>query len=97
MVPAGLGSGTIIHPEGCVITNRHVVTLPNNQTAETVFVKLNDRREFRAKVLGVDPKTDIAVLKVDERSACLTPASPTATRCASATWCWPSATRSASA
>jgi len=68
MVPAGLGSGTIIHPEGYVITNRHVVTLPNNQTAETVYVKLNDRREFRAKVLGVDPKTDIAVLKVEERN-----------------------------
>ncbi|MEY3772100.1 MAG: hypothetical protein RL067_113 [Verrucomicrobiota bacterium] len=68
MVPAGLGSGTIIHPDGYVITNRHVVTLPNNQTAETVFVKLNDRREFRAKVLGVDAKTDIAVLKVEERN-----------------------------
>ena len=68
MVPAGLGSGTIIHPDGYVITNRHVVTLPNNQTAETVYVKLNDRREFRAKVLGVDPKTDIAVLKVEERN-----------------------------
>ena len=68
MVPAGLGSGTIIHPDGYVITNRHVVTLPNNQTAETVFVKLNDRREFRAKALGVDAKTDIAVLKVEERN-----------------------------
>ncbi len=68
MVPAGLGSGTIIHPDGYVITNRHVVTLPNNQTAETVFVKLNDRRAFRAKVLGVDAKTDIAVLKIEGRN-----------------------------
>jgi S1-C subfamily serine protease len=68
MVPAGLGSGTIVHPDGYVVTNRHVVTLPNNTTAETVFVKLNDRREFRARVLGVDAKTDVAVLKIDERN-----------------------------
>ena len=68
MIPVGLGSGTIVHPDGYVITNRHVVTLQNNATAETVFVKLNDRREFRAKVLGVDAKTDVAVLKIDEKN-----------------------------
>jgi S1-C subfamily serine protease len=67
-VPAGLGSGTIINPDGYIITNRHVVTLPNNTTAESVFVTLKDRREFRAKVLGVDNKTDIAVLKIEGRS-----------------------------
>ena len=67
-VPAGLGSGTIIHPDGYVITNRHVVTMPNNTTAETVFVNLSDRREFRARVLGVDAKTDVAVLKIEARN-----------------------------
>ena len=67
-VPAGLGSGTIIHPDGYVITNRHVVTMPNNTTAETVYVNLSDRREFRAKVLGVDAKTDVAVLKIEGRN-----------------------------
>lgn len=67
MIPAGLGSGTIIHPDGYVVTNRHVVTMPNGSTAETVYVKLADRREFRAKVLGVDPNADIAVLKIDAR------------------------------
>ena len=67
MIPAGLGSGTIVHPDGFVVTNRHVVTMPNGSTAETVYVKLSDRREFRAKVLGVDANADIAVLKIDAR------------------------------
>ena len=67
MIPAGLGSGTIIHPDGFVVTNRHVVTMPDGSTAETVYVKLSDRREFRAKVLGVDANADIAVLKIDAR------------------------------
>lgn len=56
----GEGSGFIIDPNGIVLTNAHVV-----QGASNVTVKLTDRREFRAKVLGMDPKTDIAVLKID--------------------------------
>jgi serine protease Do len=56
----GEGSGFIINKDGIILTNAHVV-----KGADTVTVKLTDRREFRAKVLGVDPKTDIAVLKVD--------------------------------
>ncbi len=66
-IPTGLGSGTIINPDGYVVTNRHVVTMQDGSTAKTVFVKLLDRREFRAKVLGVDANTDIAVLKIDAR------------------------------
>ena len=66
-IPTGLGSGTIINPDGYVVTNRHVVTMQDGSTAKTVFVKLSDRREFRAKVLGVDANTDIAVLKIDAR------------------------------
>ncbi|MBE7939584.1 MULTISPECIES: DegQ family serine endoprotease [Ramlibacter] len=56
----GLGSGFIIDPNGIIMTNAHVV-----KDANEVTVKLTDRREFRAKVLGTDPKTDIAVLKIN--------------------------------
>ena len=56
----GEGSGFIVSKDGIILTNAHVV-----KDASTVTVKLTDRREFRAKVLGTDPKTDIAVLKVD--------------------------------
>ena len=59
----GLGSGFIISPDGLIMTNAHVV-----KNAKTVTVKLTDRREFKAKVLGMDPKTDIAVLKIDARN-----------------------------
>lgn len=59
----GQGSGFIISPDGLVMTNAHVV-----KGATEVIVKLTDRREFRAKVLGSDPKTDIAVLKIDAKN-----------------------------
>jgi len=58
----GQGSGFIIDPNGIVLTNAHVV-----KGATDVTVKLTDRREFRAKVLGTDPKTDVAVLKIDAK------------------------------
>ena len=56
----GQGSGFIVSGDGTILTNAHVV-----KDASEVTVKLTDRREFRAKVLGVDPKTDVAVLKID--------------------------------
>jgi serine protease Do len=59
----GLGSGFIIDPSGLIMTNAHVV-----KGADEVTVKLTDRREYRAKVLGADPKTDIAVLKIDAKN-----------------------------
>lgn len=55
----GLGSGFIISPDGVVLTNAHVV-----DGASEVIVKLTDRREFKAKVMGVDKGSDIAVLKI---------------------------------
>jgi serine protease Do len=55
-----LGSGFIISPDGLILTNAHVV-----RDAKRVTVKLADRREFKAKVLGIDTATDIAVLKID--------------------------------
>ena len=57
------GSGFIIDSGGVVLTNAHVV-----QSADAVTVTLMDRREFTAKVLGLDRTTDIAVLKIDARS-----------------------------
>ena len=60
-IPArGMGSGFIISPAGLVLTNAHVVA-----TAKEVTVKLTDKREFRARVLGVDRPTDIALLKIE--------------------------------
>ena len=56
----GLGSGVIVSPEGYILTNNHVV-----DGATSVQVVLPDRREFKARVIGKDDKTDIAVVKID--------------------------------
>ena len=58
----GQGSGFILSADGIVLTNAHVV-----QNTDEVTVKLTDRREFSAKVLGSDAATDIAVLRIDAR------------------------------
>ena len=58
----GQGSGFIVSADGLILTNAHVV-----RGARQVTVKLSDRREFAAKVLGSDATTDIAVLKVDAK------------------------------
>ncbi|HWQ39426.1 MAG TPA: DegQ family serine endoprotease [Burkholderiales bacterium] len=55
-----LGSGFIITPDGYILTNAHVV-----HAAEDITVKLNDKREFKAKVIGSDRRTDVAVIKID--------------------------------
>src|SRR5690606_22911726 len=57
---SSLGSGFIISKEGYVITNNHVVA-----EAEEVVVRLNDRREFVAKIVGTDERSDIAMLKIE--------------------------------
>jgi serine protease Do len=54
-----LGSGFIIDPDGLILTNNHVV-----ENAQKIMVKLSDEREFKAKVVGRDPKTDIALISI---------------------------------
>ncbi|MFO7276346.1 MAG: DegQ family serine endoprotease [Pseudomonadota bacterium] len=58
--PRGAGSGFIVSPDGYILTNAHVV-----DRAAQVTVKLTDRREFVAKVVGVDTRSDVAVIKID--------------------------------
>jgi len=55
-----LGSGFIISQDGYILTNAHVV-----ETAEEITVKLTDKREFKAKVIGSDRRTDVALIKID--------------------------------
>jgi serine protease Do len=57
----GLGSGVIIDQKGLILTNNHVV-----ENAEKITVKLSDDREFDAKIIGRDPKTDIAVIQIND-------------------------------
>ncbi len=58
-----LGSGVIVSPEGYILTNNHVV-----DGATDVQVTLSDKREFKARIVGADPKTDVAVLKIDAKN-----------------------------
>ena len=55
-----LGSGFIISADGYILTNSHVVA-----AAEDITVKLNDKREYKAQLIGVDRRTDVAVIKID--------------------------------
>lgn len=55
-----LGSGFIINADGYIMTNAHVV-----DSADKITVRLTDKREFRAKVIGVDKRTDVALLKIE--------------------------------
>ncbi len=57
---SGLGSGVIVSPNGYILTNNHVV-----EGASKLEVRLSDDRKFEAKVVGTDPKIDIAVLKIE--------------------------------
>ncbi|HEY7504825.1 MAG TPA: Do family serine endopeptidase [Gemmatimonadales bacterium] len=62
-IEQGSGSGFVVSADGYILTNNHVV-----EGAEQVTVRLLDRREFKAKVVGTDPNTDVAVLKIDAKN-----------------------------
>jgi serine protease Do len=61
-VPRGVGSGFILSADGYVMTNAHVI-----DDADEVMVRLTDKREFKARVVGADKRTDVAVLKIEAR------------------------------
>ncbi|HXV80492.1 MAG TPA: trypsin-like peptidase domain-containing protein, partial [Candidatus Binatia bacterium] len=58
------GSGFIIGSDGSILTNAHVV-----EDAKKIIVKLSDKREFEAKLLGKDLKTDVAIIKIDSKES----------------------------
>ena len=63
---SSLGSGFVVSPDGYIVTNNHVVTAQNGtDPVDSITVTLNDEREYEAKVIGRDPLTDLALLKVD--------------------------------
>jgi serine protease Do len=64
----GIGSGVIASPDGYIITNHHVI-----KDADEISVKLNDNRIFDAKLVGVDPSTDLALLKIDAKDLSFIP------------------------
>lgn len=59
-IQRGVGSGVIVSPDGYILTNNHVI-----EGAEKIMVELADKRTFRAQVVGTDPLSDLAVLKIE--------------------------------
>ena len=64
----GMGSGVIVSADGYIVTNNHVV-----EKADDIEVSLPDKRKFKAKVIGTDPKTDVAVIKIDAKELPILP------------------------
>ena len=67
----GLGTGFIIDKDGTIITNNHVVSQEDGSVATTISVKLSDDRELPCTVVGRDPPTDIAVVRIDPKGLTL--------------------------
>jgi serine protease Do len=63
-----LGSGVIISPNGYIVTNNHVI-----EKASEIQVQLGNRKEYKAKLIGTDPRTDVAVIKIDASSLPVVP------------------------
>ncbi len=61
--PFGLGSGFVISADGYIVTNAHVI-----DNAEEIYVRFTDKREMKAKVIGVDKRSDVALVKVDAKN-----------------------------
>ena len=85
-----LGSGVIVSPEGYILTASHVV-----EGAESVKVALSSgEKEFDAKVIGTDPPSDLAVLKIDAKRTLPAVTIADSEKLEVVMWCWRSATRS---
>ncbi len=66
---SSLGSGFIISPDGYVVTNNHVIApARNGATVEEITVTMSDRKEYQARLIGRDPASDLAVLKIDAKN-----------------------------
>ncbi|MBX3097339.1 MAG: trypsin-like peptidase domain-containing protein [Fimbriimonadaceae bacterium] len=69
LFPAGSGSGVVLSQDGLIVTNNHVVTIEARNgvrtPADAVRVELSDGKSFEAKIIGLDPRADIALLKID--------------------------------
>jgi serine protease Do len=65
-VAQSLGSGVIVEPDGVIVTNNHVI-----EGALEIVIALADRREFEARLLAADPRTDLAVLRIDPKGEAL--------------------------
>jgi Do/DeqQ family serine protease len=59
---SAMGSGVIVSPDGYIVTNNHVV-----QDATSITITLNDKRVYKASVVGTDPSTDLALIRIDEK------------------------------
>ncbi len=59
----GMGSGVIVTPDGYILTNAHVV-----KDADEIMVNLSDKRSLAAKVVGIDPNSDMAVIKINAKN-----------------------------
>lgn len=67
--PYGAGSGVIVSDKGYIVTNHHVVHDQRGKPVDKIRIRLQDKREFEAELIGSDQKTDVAVLKVESASA----------------------------
>ncbi len=66
-VPQGVGSGVILNANGYIITNNHVISNQQGGVADEILVRLSSGKEYKARVVGRDSKTDVAVLKVNAK------------------------------
>ncbi|MFC1528485.1 trypsin-like peptidase domain-containing protein [Candidatus Latescibacterota bacterium] len=66
VTPKGMGSGVIVDREGYILTNNHVIeNRTNDSVADKITVKINDAEEYSAEVIGRDPQTDLAIIKLE--------------------------------
>ena len=68
-VAEAVGSGFFISPDGYIVTNNHVISLDREGQADEVTVKLANGKQYKARIVGRDPESDIAVLKIDAPGA----------------------------